>query len=87
LKKLQDDIIEYYGALNEVKAGARGAGKLPPKPDAMILYEKCKSTGLPLRAGGLLDQPHIWLLEWEVVDNTVKAMERLSEAQNNDNKH
>ena len=64
---------DYFGALNELKQGL-AVKEIPERPDALMRYEQCKSTGLPLKSGGLQDQPHIWLMEWEVVDNTKRIM-------------
>ena len=77
LTKLRDEVVDFYGALNEVRANARSAKNLPEEPDAMYLYKKCKSMGIPLVAGGLLDQPHIWLLEWNIVEQQTLFMESL----------
>jgi hypothetical protein len=43
------------------------------KPEALIRYEQCISMGIPLVAGGLMDQPYIWLQEWKIVAD-VKAV-------------
>lgn len=81
LEKLRDKIREYHGVINELKAGLKAT--LPEKPEAMVLYEKCRSTGLPLVAGGLLDQPYIWLLEWSIIEQEMTLMESLSGASAN----
>jgi len=49
----------------------------------MTLYERCRSTGLPLVAGGVLDQPHIWLLEWSVIEQQIAIMESVPGASAN----
>lgn len=33
------------------------------KPEALALLEQCEALNLPLKAGGLEDQPHIWIRE------------------------
>jgi hypothetical protein len=58
---------------------------VPEKPDALRLYDQCKSTGLPLVAGGLLDQPHIWLMEYEACDQERKRFELINEANRRSN--
>lgn len=57
--------------------------KVPPKPEALVLWQQCKALGLPLVSGGLVDQPHIWLIEIavlleeeELFSATVAAMNR-----------
>lgn len=51
--------------MNEIKAGVK-PDKPPEKPVAYILYEQCKELNLPLLEGGIMDQPHIWLMQWAV---------------------
>ena len=77
IDNLRDSIIEYYGAINEIKAQIRSADKMPVEPEAMYLYKRCKSMGIPLVAGGVMDQPHIWLIEWNVIENQITMMESL----------
>ena len=41
-----------------------GSKKKPlEKPEALVLLEQCEKLHIPLVSGGLLDQPHIWILE------------------------
>lgn len=75
LEELKEAILNYYGAINENKAGLNTP--LPDRPEAMYLYDKCKSMGIPLVAGGLRDQPHIFLLEWNIVEQTSLLMQSL----------
>ena len=79
LEKLEKELHNYYGALNELAAGIDV--KPPDKPEALVLWHQCQATGLPLVEGGLLDQPHIWLQEVAVIINTEALFRRLSEAQ------
>lgn len=37
------------------------------KPDVLLDYERVKRYGVLLNAGGLNDQPHIWLMEQDIV--------------------
>lgn len=69
LKELRDAIDNYYGGLNEVEMGA--SNKLPDKPDAMLRYEEIKELGVPLVEGGVMDQPHIFMMEYDVVRNKI----------------
>lgn len=64
LNALREDLRNYFGALNEVKAGLNT--KVPDKPEALIRFEQCREMGIPLVDGGLLDQPHIWLMEYAI---------------------
>ena len=65
LKELERALGEYYGAINEIKMKIRA--KMPPKPEALVTYEKCKALGIPLVEGGVMNQPYIWLQELAVV--------------------
>lgn len=71
LKELEDALVEYYGTLNEVKHGLNAQPN--EKPHELILYEQMQEMHVPLVAGGLMDQPHIWLQQYAVVRN-VKAL-------------
>jgi len=72
---LRADLEEYHGEINEVKHGIRK--DIPEKPDELAVYELIKSTGLHLVPGGLMQQPHIWLMMWEIIDGTEKVFEHL----------
>jgi len=63
LGQLCEALEEYYGLLNERKMGMNMKGRSIEKPEALIKLEMCEKMKLPLVAGGLMDQPHIWLLE------------------------
>jgi hypothetical protein len=65
LSQLELELDEYFGGINEIKAGLMPE-KLPEKPVAYIFYEQCKELNLPLIEGGIMDQPHIWLMQWAV---------------------
>lgn len=60
LEKLEVELDEYYGTINEIRMGVNIPPK--PKPVPLQLYEMTKELGVPLVDGGVLDQPHIWLL-------------------------
>jgi hypothetical protein len=75
LDNIRLEIQEYYGAINELKAHA--TSKVPMKPGYLEAYEMIKEMRIPLVTGGLIDQPHLWLLEYQTIDQTVKLMEAL----------
>ena len=51
------------------------ARSIPPKKtDVLVTYEMCIKQRLPLVAGGLMDQPHFWLLEQEVIEQTIERL-------------
>jgi len=44
---------------------------------ALIRYEQCEAMGIPLVQGGLLDQPHIWLMEYGIVKHALLIWEAM----------
>lgn len=64
LENTREEIFEYYGLLNELKMGA--TSKAPKIPAALATYQLVKEFGIPLVAGGVMDQPYIWLLQYEI---------------------
>ena len=64
LETLRDEVRNYFGVLNEIRAGLNP--KVPDKPVALRLFEQCREMGIPLISGGLVDQPHIWLREYAI---------------------
>lgn len=76
LQDLRRALEDYYGVLNAVKMGA--ATEIPEPPEALVRYRQCQITGLPLVAGGLMDQPHIWLMEMSIVIEVTQLFERLA---------
>ena len=71
LRELEDALVEYYSTLNEIKAGLNT--QPAEKPYELLLYEQVSEMRIPLVAGGLMDQPHIWLMQYAVVRN-IKAL-------------
>jgi hypothetical protein len=65
--------MDYYGTINELKTltesqpNLASTIKIPDRPEALTLWEKCQWLGLPLMEGGLADQPHLWIEEVAVV--------------------
>jgi hypothetical protein len=62
------------GQQNEIAAGA--ASPKPEdriqKPEPLIRYEMAKSLGVPYVAGGLMDQPYIWMQEHAAIENALE---------------
>ena len=82
LDKLRNEIRNYLGTLNEILMGLK-PDTVVEKPEALALYDKCKMVGLPLVAGGLMDQPHIWLKEFEVCEQEVARFQTAERKQPN----
>lgn len=78
LIRQRDELENYFGSINELRAGALAIDKVPPKPAILRAYELVKSTGLPLVEGALMDQPHIWLRQYELVDATKKMWDAIN---------
>lgn len=76
LQELREALDTYFGALNQAKEGLF-LGEIPDKPEALKKLEQCESLGIPLVSGGVMDQPHVWLLEMGVVIDTRKTFEML----------
>jgi len=68
--------------IQQQQAGIRLAPEdLAEKPDELKKYEQMKETGLPLVAGGVMDQPHIWLSMLGVIKNTLALFQAMSRIQ------
>jgi len=76
LEELRAELLDYYGTLTEISEGINQP--VPEPPEVMVLWRQCKALGLPLAAGGVLDQPHIWLLEMGVLLSVETLMETVS---------
>lgn len=75
LKELEIALDEYYGAIAMQSEGMNV--HIPDKPEALKLLEQCEVFGIPLVAGGLMSQPHIWLREVGVIRNQREIREML----------
>lgn len=84
LDQLRIDLFEYHGQLADWRDGL--SKDLPLPPEALVLWRQCRATGMPLAAGGLMDQPHIWLMELAVVLDFETIIERIKDANNGENK-
>jgi hypothetical protein len=76
LEKQKEEIEDYYGAINEIKAGVRSTA--PDKPDLLAAVDLVKRSGLPLVAGGVLDQPHIWLVQLDMAQGIAELFAALN---------
>lgn len=76
IETIKEEIGEYFGGLNEFKLGARGTP--PRKPEILMMYEDVTKSGLPLVAGGYVDQPYLTSLYLEIARDEVKMWEHLN---------
>lgn len=83
LRRLEEALLGYFGALNELEAGLEKV-EVPEQPEALKLWRQCQSIGLPLYEGGLMNQPHIWLLEVALIAETERLFAALA-ARNREN--
>jgi hypothetical protein len=67
LERLRVELDDYYGALFEVQQGTKEF--VPEPPEALLYFKMCKEMRIPLVAGGVMDQPHIWLMEYAICEN------------------
>lgn len=77
LDKLREELQDYFGALNEIRAGVNR--EVPRPPEAYVKLQQCERLGLPLMEGGLMDQPHIWLLEVGVIREVERVFDALTQ--------
>ena len=76
--KAREEVINYYGSLNEYRMGAIGPKKLLPKPESLELYEFLKSSGLRLVDSiALPDQPYLWMVIFSAVGAEAALQEEL----------
>ena len=80
LDETRNEVREYFGAMNEVRLGARS--KIPPRPDKLRVYEAVKESGLPILAGGFMDQPYIWIEIFEVLAQEKMLQQILDDTSN-----
>lgn len=71
-------MLDYYGHLNEVKAGARS--DIPVKPDILFAVETCREQHIPMVPGGLVDQPVIWMEQYKAVVEIIRLFEDIDKA-------
>jgi hypothetical protein len=55
-------------------------GTILPKPEMLLLYEQVSTMGIPLWAGGVADQGHIWLQVYRVCDDLTRIFEANTQA-------
>jgi len=79
LEGLIERLQNYLGGLNEVKAGL-SFPKGVEKPEELILYEQITELGIPVVAGGIEDQPHIWLVICGVIRHELQVWNATSGA-------
>jgi hypothetical protein len=77
LEALQSELENYFGQQNELLNGLTIEDEVIEKPVELIRYEMVKAFGLPVWEGGLADQPHIWLLQYKIIDTVVRLFESL----------
>lgn len=82
LNSIKKDIEDYYNALNLKAFSPPGAytGTIPEKPAILIYVENIQSSGHLIMPGGLMQQPHIFMYEYNqclavknILDSVVAA--------------
>ena len=69
-------VMEYFGQQNELASGLHVKNPMG-KPDVLLDYERCKRYGVLLEGGGLNDQPHLWLLEQDIVREIITLFDAM----------
>lgn len=82
LDKLRTTLYDFYGYLNEITEGVKPTDSVE-KPEALVLYEQIKSTGLFLNAGGLLEQPYIFMMEYAICSEVTSVFDALRKQKGN----
>jgi hypothetical protein len=86
---LREELENYFGMVNEIRMGLSVTPV--PKPPELIMYEQVVGMGIPLLAGGVMDQPHIWLMQYALIRNVKDMFDAIasanSRARSNDGKH
>jgi len=72
LERFRASLYEYFGAINEFEEGL--IKEIPEKPEILQLYDQTKSLGIPLCAGGVLDQPHMWVKLYRICEEVMAVM-------------
>lgn len=57
LDQLEEQLLNYYGAINEISMGLNV--KVPEKPAILAYVEQFEYMKIPFVSGGLFDQPFI----------------------------
>jgi hypothetical protein len=65
--------------LNEIRAGLKVKDPID-KPEYLREWELCRQWHVMKEAGGLADQPYVWLLEQEVIGQEATLQEALAAA-------
>jgi hypothetical protein len=72
--------------LNQLAAGLKiSVEERYEMPPELRLYYQMETLHLPVWAGGIQDQPHIWLQMLGAISSTVKTFEALRKQQHADN--
>jgi hypothetical protein len=83
LDNVRETLIEYFGQQKQLAAGLAVTDennvRIEPmeKPDMLLEYERCKNYNTLPYPGGLLAQPHMWLLEQDIVREIILLFEAM----------
>ena len=76
LNKFAEELDNYFAALNEKKIAPRSKVALN-EPELYLVYKQCKSMGIPLVHGGLVDQPYEWLKIYALIERLIERWRAL----------
>jgi len=81
LEDLQTRLDSYFGMLTQMSFGLKiRPDEVVEKPLELKKYQQMEATGLPMWAGGLQDQPHIWLEMMGVIRHMIEIRKNLARA-------
>lgn len=66
LQSLRDALEDYFGAITALENGQQVS--IPEQPEALTYYHSSTKMHIPLVEGGVMDQPHIWLMEYAICE-------------------
>jgi hypothetical protein len=66
LEHISEVVTNYLGQQNELSQGLKVKDPIE-KPDVLLEFERCERYHVAYYPGGLADQPHMWLLEQDIV--------------------
>lgn len=82
LSELEAELNNYYNKINLIAFSPPGAQveTIPEKPDILIYVEEIETSGHLLFPGGLMNQPHIFMKEYDLCSTIKRIYENIASA-------
>jgi hypothetical protein len=83
LEELESALMDYFGAINEAQQSTDFNIKveIPEMPDALAYLRQIEHFGTPLVSGGMMAQPHIFLMEYAICVRVERMFKLAAQAQ------